>query len=74
MPVPTGSEVLDDMLDGGLPERRTVMITGGPGTGKTTFGISFYGLDSTAMTMPFLSVPSRRSKNSAIHSSRLYLR
>jgi len=39
--VPSGSDVLDELLVGGLPANRTVLLTGGPGTGKTTFGMQF---------------------------------
>ncbi len=39
--VATGSEVLDQMLGGGLPANRTTLVTGGPGTGKSTFGMQF---------------------------------
>jgi len=48
MPVPTGSEGLDSILNGGLPEGRTVLVTGGPGTGKSTLAMQFLqeGLDA----------------------------
>ena len=39
--VDTGSELLDRMLGGGLPARRATLVTGGPGTGKSTFGMQF---------------------------------
>ncbi|MFC6863693.1 ATPase domain-containing protein [Halomicroarcula sp. GCM10025817] len=47
MPVQTGSQTLDDILDGGIPENRTVLVTGGPGTGKSTLAMQFLqaGLD-----------------------------
>ena len=47
MAVSTGSETLDEILDGGLPENRTVLVTGGPGTGKSTLAMQFLqaGLD-----------------------------
>jgi RecA/RadA recombinase len=32
----TGSPALDDILAGGLPAGRTHLLTGTPGTGKTT--------------------------------------
>ena len=35
----TGIQTLDEMLDGGLPQESTVLITGRPGTGKTTLGL-----------------------------------
>ena len=41
MPTPTGVSVLDDMLNGGLPENRAVLFIGGPGTGKTTLAMQF---------------------------------
>ncbi|MFP4218364.1 MAG: ATPase domain-containing protein [Salinarchaeum sp.] len=39
--VATGSAVLDQMLGGGLPARRATLVTGGPGTGKSTLGMQF---------------------------------
>ncbi len=46
--VATGSAVLDQMLGGGLPARRATLVTGGPGTGKSTLGMQFLqtGLDA----------------------------
>ena len=41
MAVRTGSETLDTILDGGLPEGRTVLLTGGPGTGKSTLAMQY---------------------------------
>lgn len=37
----TGVEGLDEMLGGGLPQGRCVLVCGGPGSGKTIFGIQF---------------------------------
>ncbi|PSP34369.1 hypothetical protein BRC64_00910 [Halobacteriales archaeon QH_10_67_22] len=47
MPVSTGSVTLDEVLDGGLPDQRAVLVTGGPGTGKSTLAMQFLqaGLD-----------------------------
>ena len=39
--VPSGVAGLDEILDGGLPEGRTTLISGGPGTGKTMLGLEF---------------------------------
>ncbi len=39
--VPTGVKGLDEMLGGGLPQGRCVLACGGPGSGKTIFGIQF---------------------------------
>ena len=40
-PASTGIDVLDGMLGGGLPRKRAALITGGPGTGKSTLGMQF---------------------------------
>jgi KaiC/GvpD/RAD55 family RecA-like ATPase len=37
----TGSVVLDNALRGGLPKNRSVLVTGGPGTGKSTLSMQF---------------------------------
>mgnify|MGYP000014563438 CR=1 FL=1 len=36
-----GVEGLDEMIQGGVPERSLIVGMGGPGTGKTTFGLQF---------------------------------
>ena len=39
--VPTGVKGLDEMLGGGLPKERVVIVYGGSGTGKTIFSLQF---------------------------------
>lgn len=39
--VPTGIPGLDDLLGGGYPRGRVILITGGPGSGKTTMSMQF---------------------------------
>ena len=39
--IPTRIAGLDDILLGGIPENRTTIISGGPGCGKSIFGIEF---------------------------------
>lgn len=39
--VPTGVKGLDDMLGGGLPVGRSILVCGGPGSGKTIFAMQF---------------------------------
>lgn len=46
--VSTGDPVFDTALNGGIPEGSAVLLTGGPGTGKTTAAMQFLqaGLDN----------------------------
>lgn len=37
----SGDATLDAALDGGFPQGRAVVVSGGPGTGKTTLGLQF---------------------------------
>ena len=39
--VPTGVDGLDRMLRGGLPRGRTILLLGGPGSGKTILSVQF---------------------------------
>jgi len=39
--IPTGIKGLDDMLGGGLPSRRCILVCGGPGSGKTILSFQF---------------------------------
>lgn len=39
--VATGIEKLDDLLDGGLVKNKAYLVSGEPGTGKTTFGLQY---------------------------------
>jgi KaiC/GvpD/RAD55 family RecA-like ATPase len=37
----TGIQGLDELIDGGIPEGRVVLLVGGPGAGKTIFAAQF---------------------------------
>ncbi len=39
--VGTGIKGLDDVLNGGFPRGRTILVVGSPGSGKTTFAVQF---------------------------------
>ena len=38
---PTGITGLDEIMNGGVPRGRITLICGGPGCGKTLFGMTF---------------------------------
>jgi circadian clock protein KaiC len=54
--VSTGVKGLDEMLGGGLPPRRCILVCGGPGTGKTIFGIQYLYYGATYVGEPGLYV------------------
>jgi KaiC/GvpD/RAD55 family RecA-like ATPase len=55
--VPTGVNGVDELLDGkGIPRGHTVLVSGGPGSGKTTFGIQFLYDGATKFSEPGLYV------------------
>lgn len=39
--VTTGIKEMDSLIEGGFPSNTVVLLSGGPGTGKTLFGLSF---------------------------------
>src|SRR6266705_5761199 len=39
--VSTGVKGLDELLGGGFPEGRSILIVGSPGSGKTTFAMQY---------------------------------
>jgi circadian clock protein KaiC len=39
--VPTKITGLDEILEGGIPQGRTTVVSGGPGSGKTVLGLEF---------------------------------
>lgn len=39
--IPTGIPGLDELLNGGIPEGNLTLLSGPPGTGKSTFGLQF---------------------------------
>src|SRR5712664_1699516 len=39
--VPTGIKGLDELLGGGFPDGRCILVVGSPGSGKTTFALQY---------------------------------
>lgn len=46
--VGTGIKGLDKLIGGGIPERSIVLVTGGPGTGKTIFTLQYLSAGAAA--------------------------
>ncbi len=59
----TGIPGLDMMLGGGLPEERVILITGGPGTGKTIFCSEYlyYGATKQNERVVYISLDEAKS-------------
>lgn len=49
---PTGIDGFDEITGGGLPTGRPTLVSGGPGTGKTLFGIEFLVRGATQYDEP----------------------
>src|SRR3954465_680154 len=49
---PTGITGLDEITGGGLPRGRPTLICGGPGCGKTLFGVEFLVRGATQFDEP----------------------
>jgi len=59
---PTGIEGLDRMLEGGIPKGRTVLLVGGPGTGKTILCTQFLvnGIEKYGESGVFVSLEEKK--------------
>jgi circadian clock protein KaiC len=60
--IQTGIDGLDQLIDGGLPAGSVTVVMGPPGSGKTSLGLSFFGLASTsqpALYFGFFETPER---------------
>jgi KaiC/GvpD/RAD55 family RecA-like ATPase len=62
--VPTGITGLDEMLAGGIPKGRVVLVVGGPGTGKTTLCAQFLinGIKDYGQAGLFISLDESRNQ------------
>ncbi len=50
--VPTGISGLDELLDGGIPQGRLVLLSAGPGSGKTILSVQFLWSGATKYGEP----------------------
>jgi KaiC/GvpD/RAD55 family RecA-like ATPase len=57
----TGITGLDEMLEGGIPTGYTILVAGGPGTGKSTFAMQFLknGVDQFGENGIYISLEER---------------
>ena len=67
--VKTGIPGLDELLEGGYIENDIMLVTGGPGAGKTTFGLQYliagaWDLDEPGVLVTLEETPSRILRNS----------
>jgi KaiC/GvpD/RAD55 family RecA-like ATPase len=46
--ISTGLEELDNLIEGGFPEGAVILLSGGPGTGKSLFGLNFISSGANA--------------------------
>lgn len=60
-----GDDTLDDVLGGGIPKRRSVLLTGGPGTGKSTLALQ-YLFDGIAKGENCLYISTEQTKREVI--------
>ena len=65
--VPTGIKGLDELLGGGFPEGRCILVVGSPGSGKTTFAIQYLyqgaGLGETGLYVTLDEHPEHVKQN-----------
>lgn len=61
--VKTGVKGLDEVLEGGIPKNNLVLVSGGPGSGKTTLGLQFLleGLRNDE-TVVYVNLDERKEK------------
>jgi circadian clock protein KaiC len=69
--IPTGIKGLDEILHGGLPKNRATLILGGPGTGKTIFGLESLYLNATSDN-PGLFVSFEEDKKSVVTNAQTF--
>jgi circadian clock protein KaiC len=67
---PTGIAGFDEITSGGLPQGRTTLLVGGPGSGKTIFGVQFLIHGAEACKQPGIFVAFEESPQRLVHNLR----
>jgi circadian clock protein KaiC len=67
---PTGIAGFDEITSGGLPQGRTTLLIGGPGSGKTIFGVQFLIYGAEACNQPGIFVALEESPKRLVHNLR----
>jgi circadian clock protein KaiC len=67
---PTGIAGFDEITAGGLPQGRTTLLVGGPGSGKTIFGVQFLIHGAQACEQPGIFVAFEESPKRLVHNLR----
>jgi len=61
---PTGIQGFDEITQGGLPKGRPTLICGGPGSGKTMFGLDFLSMARSGIMNPASDVFLKKQRRS----------
>ena len=68
----TGIAGFDEITAGGLPQGRTTLLVGGPGSGKTIFGVQFLKYGAEACQQPGIFVAFEESPKRLIDNFRSF--
>jgi circadian clock protein KaiC len=69
---PTGIAGFDEITAGGLPQGRTTLLVGGPGSGKTIFGVQFLKYGAEAYQQPGIFVAFEESPKRLVDNFRSF--
>jgi circadian clock protein KaiC len=69
---PTGIAGFDEITVGGLPQGRTTLLVGGPGSGKTIFGMQFLKYGAEAFQQPGIFVAFEESPKRLVDNFRSF--
>ena len=69
--VRSGVSGFDELVLGGLPRRQSVLLTGGTGTGKSTFAMQFIFKGASVYDEPGVYVTMEESASSILKTHRL---